>query len=121
MKVEIELPEIEGFEYTGECRFAESDIDYFMYGNDSNGAVSTAASGMSKIKSPIQRKIKQYRNLTRLEAMSAIVENGGPIKCEMRSCENSDWREFTLIGIKLLAKFPFESANDWCFKCRIEV
>ena len=57
MKIEIDLPEIEGFEYIGEYRIPEED-EWFLYGNGSPEKV-----GLSPIVHifPILRKVEPPR------------------------------------------------------------
>jgi hypothetical protein len=145
MKVEIELPEIEGFEYTGEfrapnkgefylrvnyrdnacCNFiqeCDDDDDYKNYAccnfiQECDDDFYLAGSSRH-----ILRKVKQYRELAPLEAMNAIVYNGGPVECEVSDGGNI-WALGVITAIDLLDyTYPFTIKNGESYKkCRIEV
>lgn len=124
MKVEIELPEIEGFEYTGAFMLPLSG-EYFVYDAEGHSVVFAEEDHINR-RGFILRKIKQYRELTPLEAMKAIVENGGPIQCEVDVVERggrSTWTPSRLLGASLKngQSYWFHTNNNSYQRCRIEV
>ena len=90
MKVELELPEIEGYEYTGEFRPVRTQEYYLdtdnvpLYPAKRNGAVD------GSYYYPIMRPVAMWR-----DARPGDLENG-PVECRCRDTTTQEWSLATL-------------------------
>ena len=97
------------YEFTNKCDVSEPKFvnDYTLITN---------ADGTPHVK-----RVK-YREVTPMEGMKAIVDNDGPIKCQMSDFGDS-WITSILRGIDLSKNtiYPFFEENNTYGRCRIEV
>ncbi len=73
----------------------------------------TNADGTPHVKPPV------YREVTPMEAMKAIIENDGPINCQLS--DDEDWQDVTMTGADLdtNATWPFATSGGSYKKCRV--
>ena len=82
VKVEMELPAIEGYEYTGEYREFKVG-EYFL--TDTTKKIVEKAKYNSGAEYPIMRPVTKWR-----DARASDLENG-PVECRVRDHEDDDW------------------------------
>ncbi len=118
MKVEIELPKIEGFEYTGEYRKAKKR-EWFLGINNGTATTSSKNTGFTV---HILKKVKQWREITPLEALKELYEANGELDCQLYD-DDMGWVDTIVTGIDTAAEYPFlMHYTTTAFKrCRIEV
>lgn len=89
MKVELELPEIKGFEYTGEYRAPKYEEWFY---NDIH-VIRAESDYMAEY--PIMRPVIKWR-----DARPGDLENG-PVECRYREDKRLDWEEGYFIAISV--------------------
>jgi hypothetical protein len=86
MKVEIELPELEGFEYTGEYRPVMSG-EYFLNSNNKPEFASSSYVSNYHILKPVEKWI-----VPTLEYMQENYKWGEAVEARFRHCESYAWQ-----------------------------
>lgn len=116
MKVELELPEIKGFEYTGEYRAPRHDEWFY---NDDR---VTKAESDYMAEYPIMRPVAKWR-----DARPGDLENG-PVACRCRDSIRQDWSPavFAAYSAAPSDELRYGMVDDegelgsWCAFCQVK-
>jgi len=114
MKVEIDLPEIDGFEYTGEYRKPKKGEWYY------SGLCAVHAEYSIGCCLPILKPVEKWITPT-LEYMQEYYRWGEDVEARFRNCDSDDWHYTLLLGIEDGDTDPYIDYNNDDYKyCEIK-
>ena len=116
IKVKMNLPKIEGYEYTGECRVPE--IGEYILDGFGSGVMEVRCTLISRnfILKPVERWI-----VPTIEYMQKYYQWGDVINARFRDYEENDWNKCYLLAINEDKKCSYRSIHNTGWKyCEIK-